>query len=204
MTYHCSLIGITTQGSFGAALDLLLIGITTQESFGAALDLLLENLHKDVLENKEINENFPLETLGKISSESTPWFADFANYHARNIIVKGMSSQQKKKFFKDVKQYFWDDPYLCKICANQIIRRCVHGQEANDIFKACHEGPTGSHHGANFTTKKVFDADFFWPTIYRDAHDLVTWCDACQRQGKISQCEEMPQNAIQVCKIFDV
>ncbi|GJZ70735.1 reverse transcriptase domain-containing protein [Tanacetum coccineum] len=29
-------------------------------------------------------------------------------------------------------------------------------------------------------------------------------CDACQRQGKISQRDEMPQNAIQVCEIFDV
>nr|GEV37387.1 reverse transcriptase domain-containing protein [Tanacetum cinerariifolium] len=66
----------------------------------------LENPHKDVFENKEINENFPLETLGKISSGSTPWFADFANFHAGNFIVKGMSSQQKKKFFKDVKHYF--------------------------------------------------------------------------------------------------
>nr|GEV67189.1 reverse transcriptase domain-containing protein [Tanacetum cinerariifolium] len=103
-----------------------------------------ENPHKDMLDNKDINENFPLETLGKISSESTPWFNDFANYHARNFIVKGMSSQQKKKFFKDVKHYFWDDPYLFKICADQIIRRCVHGQEATDILKDCHEGPTGA------------------------------------------------------------
>nr|GEW70249.1 reverse transcriptase domain-containing protein [Tanacetum cinerariifolium] len=44
----------------------------------------------------------------------------------------------------------------------------------------------------------------YWPTIYRDAHDLVKSYDACQRQGKISQRDEMPQNAIQVCKIFDV
>nr|GEW62175.1 reverse transcriptase domain-containing protein [Tanacetum cinerariifolium] len=72
----------------------------------------LENPYKDVFENKDINENFPLETLGKISSENTPWFADFANFYARNFIVKGMSSQQKKKFFKDVKHYFWDDPYI--------------------------------------------------------------------------------------------
>nr|GEW97466.1 reverse transcriptase domain-containing protein [Tanacetum cinerariifolium] len=118
----------------------------------------------------KINENFPLETLGKISSGSTPWFADFANFHTGNFIVKGMSSQQKKKFFKDVKHYFWDDPYLFRICADQIIQRCVHGQEANDILKACHEGPTEGHHGANFTAKK----------------------------------SEMPQNVIQVCKIFDV
>ncbi|GKC45203.1 reverse transcriptase domain-containing protein [Tanacetum coccineum] len=164
----------------------------------------LENPHKDVLENKDINENFPLETLGVISSGSTPWFSDYANFHAGNFIVKGMSSQQKKKFFKDVKHYFWDDPYLFRICADQIIRRCVHGQEAFDILKACHEGPTGGHHSANLTAKKVFDAGFFWPTIYRDAHTMIKSCDTCQRQGKISQRDEMPQNAIQVCEIFDV
>ncbi|GKF39732.1 reverse transcriptase domain-containing protein, partial [Tanacetum coccineum] len=42
-----------------------------------------------------------------------------------------------------------------------MIRRCVHGKEALDILKACHNGPTGGHHGANLTAKKVFDAGFF-------------------------------------------
>ncbi|GKC75952.1 reverse transcriptase domain-containing protein [Tanacetum coccineum] len=53
-----------------------------------------------------------------------------------------------------------------------MIRRCVYGQEAVDILTACHNGPNGGHHGANYTAKKVFDDDFFWTTIYRDAHDL--------------------------------
>ncbi|GJW40320.1 reverse transcriptase domain-containing protein [Tanacetum coccineum] len=78
----------------------------------------LENPHQDVLENKEITEIFPLETLGMVTfrgDSSTPWFVDIANYHAANFIVKGMSSQQKKKFFKDVKHYFWDDPYLFRV-----------------------------------------------------------------------------------------
>ncbi|GKF22257.1 reverse transcriptase domain-containing protein, partial [Tanacetum coccineum] len=167
----------------------------------------LENPHQDVLENKEITETFPLETLGMVTfhgDDSTPWFANFANYHAGNFVIKGMLSQQKKKFFKDVKHYFWDDPYLFRICADQMIRRCIYGQEAIDILTACHNGPTGGHHGANYTAKKVFDYGFYWPTIYRHAHELVTRCDFCQCQGKILQCDEMPQNAIQVCEIFDV
>ncbi|GKA78101.1 reverse transcriptase domain-containing protein [Tanacetum coccineum] len=122
----------------------------------------LENPYENVLDPKEINETFPLETLNM------------------------------------------DDPYLFKICADQVIRRCVAGQEAIDILKACHSRPTGGHYGANYTAKKVFDSGFYWPTIYRDAHDLVTRCDTCQRQGKISQRDEMPQNSIQVCEIFDV
>nr|GEY23473.1 reverse transcriptase domain-containing protein [Tanacetum cinerariifolium] len=78
-----------------------------------------------MLDPKEINESFPLETLNLVSfrgNSSTLWFADFANYHAGNFVVKGMSSQQKNKFFKDVKRYFWDDPFLFKIYADQVIR----------------------------------------------------------------------------------
>ncbi|GKC71598.1 reverse transcriptase domain-containing protein [Tanacetum coccineum] len=81
----------------------------------------LENPHQGDLEKKEINETFlQLETFH--GDSNTLWFVDIANYHARNFIVKGMSSQQKKKFFKDVNHYFWDDPYLFKICRNQVIR----------------------------------------------------------------------------------
>ncbi|GJT52020.1 reverse transcriptase domain-containing protein, partial [Tanacetum coccineum] len=136
----------------------------------------LENPHQCDLEKKEINETFPLETLEMITfhgDSNTTWFADIANYHARNFVVKGMSSQQKKKLFKDVKHYFWDDPYLFRICTDQVIRRCVHSQEAVDILMACHNGPTRGHHGANYTAKKVFDSGFYWPTIYCDAHDMI-------------------------------
>nr|GEU95287.1 reverse transcriptase domain-containing protein [Tanacetum cinerariifolium] len=62
----------------------------------------------------------------------------------------------------------------------------------------------GGHHGANLTAKKIFDSGFFWPTIYNDAHEFVKNCNSYPRQGKISQRDEMPQNSIQVCEIFDV
>nr|GFA09736.1 reverse transcriptase domain-containing protein [Tanacetum cinerariifolium] len=166
----------------------------------------LKNPYENVFVPKEINESFLLETISKLAhhDQSTSWFADFANYHARKFIIKGMKTQQKNKFFKDVKHYFWDDPYLFKTCTDQVIWRYVVGQEAVDILTACHSGPTGVHYGANYTAKKVFDSGFYWPTIYKDAFELVKNCDSCQRQGKISQKDEMPQNAIQVCEIFDV
>ncbi|GKA18216.1 hypothetical protein Tco_0698053 [Tanacetum coccineum] len=70
-----------------------------------------------------------------------------------------MSTQQKRTIFqRTLKHYFWDDPYLFRTCADQIIRRCVSGHEALEILKACHEGPTGGHHSANLTARKVFDA----------------------------------------------
>nr|GEZ59382.1 putative reverse transcriptase domain-containing protein [Tanacetum cinerariifolium] len=39
----------------------------------------------------------------------------------------------------------------------KVIRQCVHGKEALDILEACHNGPTGGHHGANLTAKKELE-----------------------------------------------
>nr|GEX52690.1 hypothetical protein [Tanacetum cinerariifolium] len=77
-------------------------------------------------------------------------------------------------------------------------------QEAIDILKACHNGPTRGQYGASYIAKKIFDSGFYWPSIYKDAFKLVKHCDSCQRQGKVSQRDEMPQNFIQICEIFDV
>nr|GFB74426.1 reverse transcriptase domain-containing protein [Tanacetum cinerariifolium] len=74
-----------------------------------------------------------------------------ANY---TTIEKEMLAKQK--FFKDARHYFWDDPYLFRTCADQIIRRCVTSKEAIDSLNACHSGPIGGHYGANYTAKKVF------------------------------------------------
>nr|GEY99322.1 reverse transcriptase domain-containing protein [Tanacetum cinerariifolium] len=135
------------------------------EKFYYAADHLsrLENPYENVFDPKEINETFPLKSLNKVAHKdpSTPWFVDLANYHAGNFIIKGMTSQQKQKFFKDARHYFWDDPYLFRTCANQIIRHCVAGKEAIDILNACHSGLTEGHYGANYTAKKVFDLGFY-------------------------------------------
>nr|GEZ08677.1 reverse transcriptase domain-containing protein [Tanacetum cinerariifolium] len=186
--------------------DFKVIDTKGAENYAADHLSCLENSYENVFDPKEINEFFPLETISKLAhhDQSTPWFTHFANYHAGKFIIKGMSTHQKNKFFKDVKHYFWDEPFLFKTCADQVIRRCVADQEAVNILTSCHSGPTEGHYDANYTAKKVFDSGFYWPTIYKDAFELVKNCDSCQRQGKISRRDEMPQNAIQVCEIFDV
>ncbi|GJV91438.1 reverse transcriptase domain-containing protein [Tanacetum coccineum] len=83
----------------------------------------LENPHQDKLENKEITETFPLETLGSVALhvDSTPWFADFANYHAGNFRLKGMSCPTKNKFLQRCSNSTSGmTPFLFKICADQM------------------------------------------------------------------------------------
>nr|GEV33416.1 reverse transcriptase domain-containing protein [Tanacetum cinerariifolium] len=66
----------------------------------------LENPHKGVFENKDINENFPLETLGKVSSGSTSWFADFANSMQGILSSKGCRPNRRRNTLRTLNTTF--------------------------------------------------------------------------------------------------
>ncbi|KAG9450627.1 hypothetical protein H6P81_010592 [Aristolochia fimbriata] len=119
-------------------------------------------------------------------------------------IPKELSWQQRKKFFADVKHYFWEDPYLYKICPDQVIRRCVPETEFESILKHCHDGEAGGHFSSNRTAAKVMQSGFYWPTLYQDSKRYVSTCDRCQRTGNVSRKDEMPLTNILVCELFDV
>ncbi|GKC09757.1 reverse transcriptase domain-containing protein [Tanacetum coccineum] len=131
----------------------------------------LEKPNLKELREEEINDEFPNEFLMSISTDEkeSSWFADFANYLVGGILWKGLTYAQRFKFFSELKHYFWDEPYPFKACPDGMIRRCVH----------------------------VFDAGFYWPTIFKEAQTLVQNCDVCQRSGSISQRDEMPLYSIQ-------
>ena len=63
----------------------------------------------------QIDDPFPDEHILALShAETFPWFADIANYLSVDIIPPDLTFQQKKRFFAEVKRYFWEDPILFK------------------------------------------------------------------------------------------
>ncbi|XP_070042597.1 uncharacterized protein [Nicotiana tomentosiformis] len=83
-------------------------------------------------------------------------------------------------------------------------KRCVPEEEKMNILDACHSSPYGGHHDGERSASKVLSCGFYWPTLYKDASELVKRCDECQRAGGISKKDEMPLTAIIEIDIFDV
>nr|GEZ71189.1 reverse transcriptase domain-containing protein [Tanacetum cinerariifolium] len=90
------------SGGFLQEFDFQVLDTKRAENLAADHLSRLENPYENVLDPKGINETFPLETLSIVTfhgDSSTPWFADFANYHAGNFIVKGpFPSSQGNKY----------------------------------------------------------------------------------------------------------
>ena len=150
-----------------------------------------------------LSESFPDEQLYAVHN-STPWFADFVNYLAKGVLLPDFSFQQKKKFLADVKHYFWDEPYLYKYCADQIIRRCIPESEHKSVLKFAHHYACGGHFGPKRTAEKILQSRLFWPSLFKDAKNWCKACDKCQRVGNWSKRNEMPQHGIWVVELFDV
>ena len=96
-----------------------------------------------------------------------PWYADFVNYLACNVLPLRLSSQHKKKLLHDIKLYQWDDPLLFKRCLDQVLRRFVPQEEQHEIRTKCHSSPYGGHFEVKKQLRKCFNLDFFGPAYSR-------------------------------------
>nr|GEV15024.1 putative reverse transcriptase domain-containing protein [Tanacetum cinerariifolium] len=94
----------------------------------------LENPNLSMLMEEEIDDEFPDEYLMALKTEinnDEPWYADYVNYLVEKIVPPNWTPEKRRRFFSQVKNYFWDEPYAFKLCSNNIMR-CVSG---NEIFK---------------------------------------------------------------------
>ena len=171
-----------------------------------------ENLVADHLSRLEgtkddvpVNDKFPDEKLLAIEDKrATPWFADFVNYLVAKVIPPEFNYQQKKRFFAYLKHYYWEEPILYRHCADQVIRRCVPEDEMHSILNHCHTLPCGGHFGGQRTATKVLQSGFYWPSLFKDAHQFVSTCDKCQRMGNISRKDKPPMHPILEVELFDL
>jgi hypothetical protein len=135
---------------------------------------------------------------------SEPWYADIVNYLTSGEVPHKMTTSQRNKLKSEAKYYRWDDPYLWKIGPDQIIRRCIPYNEINAVLKLCHDQARGGHFRPKRTAKKILDNGLYWKTLFRDAYIYCRSCDRCQKMGNINFRDEMPQQPILICEVFDV
>ncbi|RDY04003.1 hypothetical protein CR513_12341, partial [Mucuna pruriens] len=128
------------------------------------------------VDSMPIRDDFPDEQLLQIA-QGQPWFGNICNFLVASTFPPGASRAYKAKLESEVKYYVWDDPYFWRFFNDQITRRCILDAKFLSILHFYHFALGGGHYGATRTTWKVLDCGFYWPTIYRDAHEFVSACE---------------------------
>ena len=81
------------------------------------LSRLEDEAMRELGDNTDIDDTFPDEHVLAASQDLIPWFTDFVNYLASDILPSDLSFNQRKKFMYYVKKFFWDKSYLYRSCA---------------------------------------------------------------------------------------
>ncbi|GJW43104.1 hypothetical protein Tco_0071903 [Tanacetum coccineum] len=135
-----------------------------ERRISAAISFLdLRTLIKYKLENQDNHGNIYLSKLLDrllFVSIVPHGLDDFAKLPWGIFIVKGMSSKTEKSSFSKMSKFFWMTPSCSKSCADQMIWRCVHGQEALDILEDLLHWTTGGHSWMQNLTPKRMSRNF--------------------------------------------
>ena len=93
--------------------------------------------------------------------EKAHWYAHIANFLATGEIPSDWKEQDRKYFLAKIHSYYWEEPFLFKYCADQIIRKCVPEEEQQGILSHCHESACGCHFASQKTAMKVLQSGFY-------------------------------------------
>ncbi|CAA7045052.1 unnamed protein product [Microthlaspi erraticum] len=139
-----------------------------------------EQLMAIMILKESFDEKVRLEEVKALRDENLPWYADIVNFMVSGEVPSSFDAYKRKKFFKDARHYYWDEPYLYKRGPDSIYRRCIAEEDVQGVLEHCH----GSAYGG--------------------CSSYIAKCDPCQRKGGITKRDEMPLNPILEVEIFDV
>jgi hypothetical protein len=126
-----------------------------------------------------IDDYFPGKSL--LSLSSMPWFVNHINFvSSRECQLIGVS-KDKRKFLNEVKNFYWDDPYLFKYCPDQIFRRCIPDNKLSSVIKFCYSEAYEGHLSSKKMIAKILQCGIYWPTMFKDTHAFCKTCENCQK-----------------------
>jgi hypothetical protein len=93
---------------------------------------------------------------------------------------KSLSLGQKQRLSKKVEPFTMKNEILYRMGHDNTLRRCLSTIEASKVMKELHEGIVRGHFAIEITNKKMLNARYWWPTMYKNVSDFYRSCDACQ------------------------
>ncbi|GKC75762.1 reverse transcriptase domain-containing protein [Tanacetum coccineum] len=145
----------------------------------------------EVLQEKSIQER---EVAAVVEEEGSTWITPITEY-----LKDGVLSDDKKEANKlciKARQYKLMDGILYRRSFLRSWLRCVGPLQADYVIKEIHEGPCIMHAGPRSVVAKAMRSGYYWPTMHRDAQDMILKCKDCQVHRPVPRNPQQPLTLI--------
>nr|GEU62915.1 ribonuclease H-like domain-containing protein [Tanacetum cinerariifolium] len=129
----------------------------------------------EVLENKSIKEK---EVAAVIEEDGPTWMAQLVDY-LKEGVLPGDNKEARKLRLK-ARKYELIERVLYRRSFLTPWLRCVGPLQANYVMREIHEGSCSMHAGPRSVVAKAIRLRYYWPTMHKDARDMIRKCNDCQ------------------------
>nr|GEU64200.1 reverse transcriptase domain-containing protein [Tanacetum cinerariifolium] len=136
----------------------------------------------EALETKSITSK---EVTAVIEEEGPTWMTELVNYLKEGTLPEDEKVARKLRL--KARQYELMDGILYKRSFLTPWLRCIGPLQAEYVIKEIHEGSCSMHAGPRSVVAKAIRLGYFWPTMHKDAQNMIRKCSDCQTYRPFSE-----------------
>ncbi|GJZ13833.1 reverse transcriptase domain-containing protein [Tanacetum coccineum] len=145
----------------------------------------------EVLQEKSIQER---EVAAVVEEEGPTWITPITEYLKDGVLPDDKKEANKLRI--KARQYELMDEILYRCSFLRPWLRCVGPLQADYVIREIHEGSCSMHAGPRSVVAKARRSEYYWPTIHRDAQDMILKCKDCQVQRPVPRNPQQPLTPI--------
>ena len=115
------------------------------------------------------------------------WIHPIIDYLQTDTFPPSMTKEARKRLAYQAIPFQLVQGKLYQQGKDSRLRQVITDTQARMILKELHKGNAGGHFSQDITVRKVLDAGYWWPTLYKDTYDYCQTCHECQKTGGLSK-----------------
>ncbi|GJR01578.1 reverse transcriptase domain-containing protein [Tanacetum coccineum] len=145
----------------------------------------------EVLKEKSIQEE---EVATVVEEEGPTWMTPIIEYLKDGTLPDDRKEASKLRI--KARQYELLEGVLYRRSFLKPWLRCVGPLQANYVIREIHEGSCSMHAGPRSVVAKAMRLGYYWPTMHRDARDMIRTCNDCQIHRPVPRNPQQPLTPI--------
>jgi hypothetical protein len=159
----------------------------------------------------QINEDLGWENgLGLWCSEALyiplgqeSWYGKLFYLLHHGTCVENLNPKERRALRLKSTQYSLINAVLFHINYDGVLLRCLKHEDEKKVLREIHHGPASGHFAGNTTTHKILRSNYYWPTLFRDAHTYARNCKTCEMSTKREKREVVPLQLVNISRPFE-
>ncbi|XP_071739996.1 uncharacterized protein [Rutidosis leptorrhynchoides] len=131
-----------------------------------------------------------------VEEEERSWMTPIVEFLTKEISGSShtllIDSSEARKIKMKAPMYLLDKGVLYRKSFLGPHLRCLNLTQAESIIREVHEGMCALHSGHKTVASKIMWLGYYWPSMYKDAAEVIRKCQSCQLHAPVSKAPRHP------------